>query len=141
KDKMGRIWVMSQSFPGNSNKKVASLQCIDPINYQIVANYSFREDEHPVKLNIDAAGDYLFFLLGNQMMKMSVSAPSIPDHAYLTTTSQLLYALGIDPLNGDIYLGDALDYQRPGVVKRYSSTGRLLDTFQVGIIPGRFCFQ
>ena len=51
------------------------------------------------------------------------------------------YALGVDPRRGDIYVGDAIDYQQQGVVYRFSADGRGLDTLRVGIIPTDFCFR
>ena len=36
---------------------------------------------------------------------------------------------------------DAIDYVQPGVVYRYSSEGKQLDKFTVGIIPGSFCWR
>ena len=45
------------------------------------------------------------------------------------------YAFGVDPVSGDFYLGDALDYSSEGLVIRYSNEGELLDNFESGIIP------
>ena len=49
--------------------------------------------------------------------------------------------LTVDPRTSEVYLADALDYVQPGWVFRYSARGELLDSFQVGIIPGAFCFK
>ena len=34
----------------------------------------------------------------------------------------------INPVNGDVYIADAIDYVQNGVVLRYSAEGELLDT-------------
>jgi hypothetical protein len=54
---------------------------------------------------------------------------------------RLLYSLGVDPVSGDIYLSDAIDYIQAGLVFRYNRYGTLLDSFTAGIIPGSFCFK
>ena len=43
--------------------------------------------------------------------------------------------------NGDVYVGDAVDYQQQGVVYRLNDSGRCLDTLRVGITPTAFCFR
>jgi hypothetical protein len=49
--------------------------------------------------------------------------------------------LGVDPVNGDIYIGDPKDYQSNGVVYRFSSTGVLKNEITAGIIPAAFGFN
>ena len=59
------------------------------------------------------------------------------------TKSTIAYtkAVAVDPVNGDVYIADAIDYQQQGMVLRYSSDGKELDRFYVGIIPGAFCWK
>ncbi len=140
-DRYNKIWVLSQSLPGNSSSNIAMLQKIDPSSKTIEKSYEFPSTAKPVKLAIDGPGENLFYLLGNDVYKMSVLADRLPDKPFLALQSKLLYSLGIDPYNGNIYVGDALDYQQAGIISRFSPSGKLLDTFKTGIIPGRFCFQ
>lgn len=140
-DNKGKIWVLCQSLPGNSTSNVAMLQRIDPNSYSIEKSYSFQAGAKPVKLAIDGKGENLFYLLGNSVYKMDVIADQLPDKPFLSPQSKLLYALGVDPFNGDVYVSDALDYQQSGVISRFSATGALVGNFKAGIIPGRFCFR
>jgi YVTN family beta-propeller protein len=140
-DRYNKIWVLCQSIPGNSSANMAMLQKIDPVHKMIEKSYRFPATAKPVKLVIDGPGENLFFLLGNDVHKMSVLADQLSTKPFLALQSKLLYGLGIDPQNGNIYVSDALDYQQPGIISRFSSSGKLLDTFKTGIIPGRFCFQ
>jgi DNA-binding beta-propeller fold protein YncE len=140
-DRYNKIWVLCQSFPGNSSNSIAMLQRIDPVTLKIEKSFSFPSQAKPVKLNIDNSGDNLFYLLGNEVRKMSVTAGSLPDKPIITLNSKILYSLGIDPANGNIYVSDALDYQQPGIIYRFSGSGNLIDSFKAGIIPGRFCFK
>ena len=43
--------------------------------------------------------------------------------------------------NGYIYGSDALDYVQNGLSYQYNTNGDLLDSIQVGIIPGGYCFN
>ena len=140
-DKFGKIWVLCQSLPGNASANPAVLQCIDPVTWKIEKTLSFIAGAKPVKLTIDGMGENLFYLLGNEVRKMAVSSDQLPNQPFLTTHSKLLYGLGIDPVNGDIYVSDALDYQQPGIISRFSATGTLIGTFKAGIIPGSFALN
>ncbi len=140
-DHFGKIWVLCQSLPGNNSKSNAQLQRIDPVSLSIDKSFTFNATEKPVKLTIDGKGENLFYILGNAVMKMAVSDEQLPDKYFISINSKILYSLGIDPANGNIYVGDALDYQQSGLIFRYSEAGKLLDTFKAGIIPGRFCFK
>jgi len=139
-DKFGKIWVLCQSVPGNTSANPAVLQCINPVTLKIEQTLSFNAGAKPVKLTIDGKGENLFYLLGSEVRKMAVSSDQLPDKPFLTTKSKLLYGLGIDPVNGNIYVSDALDYQQPGIISRFSEAGTLIGSFKAGIIPGRFCF-
>ncbi len=73
-----------------------------------------------------------------------VFSHDITSYALNTTpvVSRSFYGLGIDPVNNYIYGADAGDFASNGWVIRYnSSSGAVVDSFQVGIIPGGFCFR
>ena len=70
-----------------------------------------------------------------------MEAGNIPSEPFLQSRGTIYYGLSIDPLNGDVYIADAIDYQQQGMVLRYSSSGDELDRFYVGIIPGAFCWR
>ena len=51
-----------------------------------------------------------------------------------------LYSMTVSPVTEQIFVADALDYQQPGVVYRYSSEGRLIGIFDTGIIPTSYAW-
>jgi len=141
KDRYNKIWVLCQSLPGNGTASLAQLQRINPITRSIDRSFSFPTGAKPVKLTVDGKGENLFYLLGKDVFKMAVMADQLPEVPFVSLQSKVLYGLGIDPANGNIYVSDALDYQQPGVISRFSASGKLLHSFKAGIIPGRFCFK
>ncbi len=140
-DRYNKIWVLCQSAQGDPAKGTPVLQRIDPISEKADLSLNFPAGTKPVKLTIDGHGENLFYLSGNEVFRMSAVAQSLPVKPLVSLNTKLLYGLGIDPLNGDIYVSDALDYQQPGWINRFDRSGVLRDRFKTGIIPGRFCFQ
>ena len=51
------------------------------------------------------------------------------------------YALDVDPVSSEIYVADAIDFIQRGMVYRFTSSGKAIDSFQTGIGPGSFCFK
>ena len=72
---------------------------------------------------------------------MSVYDQQLPNNAIIQENNNNYYALGIDPVKNEIYVSDALDYTQNGIVYRYNTTGSLISSFEVGIIPGCFGFN
>lgn len=56
-----------------------------------------------------------------------------------TTLDKTPYAIGVDPGNGDVYLG-VTDYENSGMVYCFSSTGTQKFTFNSGLNPAHFLF-
>jgi DNA-binding beta-propeller fold protein YncE len=50
------------------------------------------------------------------------------------------YGLGVDPVNDNIYLSDARNFQTQGIIYAYSSTGTILDSASVDRGPRDFIF-
>lgn len=140
-DKFNKIWVLCQSSPGSGTGRQAQLQRIDPLTRTVDKNFNFPATDMPVKLSIDGRRENLYYLLANEVRKMSVSTDQLPDKPFVSTQAKILYGMGLDPHNGNIYVSDAVDYQQLGLITRFSESGIQLDHFKAGIIPGRFCFK
>lgn len=72
---------------------------------------------------------------------MDVTANRVPVRPFLEYRDTKYYGLTVNPVNGEVYVADAIDYQQQGMIYRYSSEGKLIDEFYVGIIPGAFCWK
>jgi hypothetical protein len=127
-DENGNIWVVCTS--GSLIKLNAGLSGIE--------NNIMLDNE--VLGDIDAHEDFIYFYSGGEILNLNISDNSISSTG-IEVEIETPYAFAVDPVSGDFYLGDALDYSSEGLVIRYSSDGELIDTFQSGIIPTHFTFN
>lgn len=92
-------------------------------------------------LQLNQRNDTLMFL-NEGIKKMGIQNVSIPSNNFLLPPSGVsFYSFGYNPKTNQIFAGDAVDYVQSGKVYRYSAKGILIDTYTVGIIPGRFYFD
>ena len=91
-------------------------------------------------MQLNGTKDKIYWL-NNDVWCMDVTADRVPVKPFLEYNNTLYYGLTVNPVNGDVYVADAIDYVQNGVVLRYSAEDELLDTFTVGIIPGAFCWR
>ena len=151
-DKNNKLWVLSDGgYQGDANKVVPALTRIDAETFSVEKVFSFSSSQFaPSRLKINGTLDTLYFLSGSWVklnnavsgvIRMPVNADALTDEPLIPENSRLFYGLGIDPVNSDIYVTDAIDYQQPGWVYRYNRAGGIVDSFKTDIIPGCFCFK
>ena len=135
-DYQGRIWLLCDgSYPGQTG--AAHLQCVDPEKMEVVADYQFDMSSTPSSLRVDPTKRRLYWIDGD-VWEMSVDETVLPVMPTIGSRGTLYYSLYVSPVSGDLYLADAIDYQQPGIVYRYSAEGELIDEFYVGVNPSSF---
>lgn len=146
-DRNNKLWVLSDGgAEGNPFAYERSgLTRIDPETMEIERIFRFELDDNPLSLCLNGSKDTLF-LINRDVWKMAVDGSKFPEIPFLNspyakTSIGGYYGLAVDPVNSDIYVADAVDNVQQGRVYRYSIVGMPVDTFQVGIIPGSFCFK
>lgn len=141
-DKNGKIWALCggsyENFDVNENS--SALVRLDPETRTIEQIYRFSEGMFSSGLEMNAAGDSLFFL-NNGVYKMAVDSRHLPGSAFISEGDKLFYNLAVNPVNNEIYISDAIDYTQDAVVYRYAQNGVLKDSFKVGINPSDFLFN
>ena len=149
-DSRGKLWVITDggystgddSFGDN----IPHLYCIDATTLAIESDQPLDTDEANVQLAMNPDRTVLY-LINNDVYRMEVTASHVPVRPFIEAgrnkngTRNYLYGIGVDPHNGDIYVGDAVDYRQAGMVYRYSAEGTLIDQFRVGITPNGFAFK
>jgi hypothetical protein len=146
-DKMGLLWVLGGDQPLGKN---ATLTRIDLSSGAIIKSYSFPGGADPFKPVMNNTKDTLYFIEApyndsasfNGIYRMSINADSLPAQPFIAAKAfQYYYALGIDPANGDIYVGDPRGFVEAGLVDVFHADGTLVRQFKVGLGPGHFYFN
>lgn len=141
-DSRCRLWTITDGGidePGSAHEAPA-LYCIDSESMSVIRAMPFDTDATPSSLAIDASGDTLYWI-ERSVWQMAIDERVLPDKPIIERSNTLFYALTVSPLTGDIYVADAVDYQQPGKIYRYSAAGMLLDEFYTGVTPGAFCWK
>lgn len=141
-DVNGNVWVLcrgsyGEDFISTDDDTKGALVKINPANDAIIATLFIGEKgDHPDKIKMNAAKNAMYFLSSYNLLsgvfKFNITDSSVPTTAFI---SGYYYGLGYDRVSDELYLADAVDFKQRGFIKRYSNTGTLLNTYQVGIIP------
>lgn len=137
-DSQNHLWVLCSG--GYNHEEAARLICIDPSSRGIIQDFVFPVGSYPSRLCINSAGDKLFWI-DTDIFQMQVNASELPEIPLIHDSGRLFYGLAIDPENDDIWATNAMDYMQSGFALRFSNIGLVLDSFQLGIIPGEIYFK
>jgi DNA-binding beta-propeller fold protein YncE len=139
-DRYGMLWVLCNG--GWARQNYAELVEINPSTNYVEKTFVFpTKDASPSCLKIDGNGQTLYYI-DNGVRKMDIGASEIPRDTFITPgAGQYFYKIGINPLNNDIFVTDAVDFAQQGYLLLYSSDGKLISTQKAGIIPGSMYFK
>lgn len=146
-DKEQMLWVLS----GNKAKgKTAAWTRIDPSTGEILNTYQFSMNADVIKPVFNRTKDTMYFIEvnyyggsdNNGIYRMGIHERSIPSQAFIAAVQyQYFWALGVAPVTGHIYVGDAKGFTQKGIVYIYRQDGGLTGNFNVGVGPGHFYFE
>ena len=108
--------------------------------FEIEKTFQFSLGDSPRSLALNPSGTEIYWI-NEGVWKMDVEAERLPVKPFLESRDTKYYALTVDPVNGEIYVADAIDYMQSGIVYRYADSGQLIDEFYVGVTPGAFCWK
>jgi len=150
-DKNDKLWVLSDGgFPESPYGQVnAAISLVDLSTFSTEKTMVFTDSHStPKSLYINKSKDTLYYIINNSVSpnisgvyRLAIDENSLPQQAIIPSDNHLFYSLAIDPENSDIYVADAKNYMQRGDIYRFSPNCTPIDTFQVGIIPGGFCFK
>ncbi len=140
-DKNGMVWVLcSGNIAYDTHYNITSqttsmLMMINPSNNCIEKTINLSETFHPSHLEINPAKDILYY--GGDFGIAGIFSVSITatDKATSPLIDEYFYGFNVDPSSGVIFELQAPSYTSAGTLKRYSSTGSLISTSSVGIVP------
>ena len=145
-DRDGKLWVIcggKKDFTNPANNTPGALVRINMTTDQVEATISFTDaDKFPSNLTINKDKDVLYFVddkYFGAVYRMNITSNLLPASPIINRTA---YALAIDDLRGDLYIGDAGNFNQAGKMIRYQIPSlTALDSQQVGVIPGNFTFR
>lgn len=141
-DARGKLWVFCDGgYEGSPyGSEPPQLVRLDAATLRIEQRFPLRNNRGARSLVVDAAGEHLHWIDGG-VWRMETTAERLPHAPLIPDRGTLFYALTVDPRTSELYVADAIDYQQPGTLYRYSPEGELLDSFTTGITPGAFCWR
>jgi len=138
-DKKYRLWVLCNG--GWARENYAKLIGISTRTHEIIKTFTFPSKlDSPSGLTINGTADTLFFI-EKGVRTMNIDALSLPSESWIDNKGRFFYKIAVNPVNGDIFVTDAADYQQKGFVYIYNNKGDSLAAYQAGIIPGSMCFK
>jgi len=141
-DRNDKIWTLTDGGSKGSpyGYEAPALYRIDAATFSVEKRFQFEIGDRPSEICLNGAADRLYWI-NEDIWSMDVEAERVPVRPFIERKETIFYGLTVDPVCGDIYVADAIDYQQQGIVYRYSAEGRCIDEFYVGIIPGAFCWK
>lgn len=146
-DKNKHLWVVG----GNVAQGVPpSLTCLDAENGAILKAFHFSNNVDILKPCFNPNKDTLYFLAVdynggtdyNGLFRLAIEANHLPESAFIPSENlQYFWALGIDPNNGLIYLGDPKGFIQRGTISVYHPQGTLIKQYPAGVGPSSFLFD
>jgi len=138
-DKNYTLWVLCNG--GWARDYYAELVGINTQTFEIIKKYVFTSIlDSPSNLSLNGSGDTLYYL-EKGVRRMYINEQELPSDVFIKQRGYLAYKLGINPVNGDIFITNAVDYRQNGFVYIFNSRGDSLKAFRTGIIPGSMCFK
>ena len=142
-DVNGAVWVLTGGYTEydaawNVVSETAG-NLVKIVGNTIEATYAFAVGNHPEDLVINDAGTTLYYSDGSWTKAVYSFQISDTDLSSTPVINKSFYGLG--SANGYIYGTDAVDYTQQGWSFRYTENGSLVDSVQVGVIPGGYCFN
>lgn len=141
-DANGKIWVITDGgYDGSPyGFETPALHRINPEEMTEELRLEFLPGSTPRSLRLSGDGETLYWL-NDDVWSMPISANILPAEPLIATRNTIYYGLTIDPETGEIYIADAIDYQQPGMIYRYSPSGELITSFYAGVTPAAFCWK
>ncbi len=141
-DADGFIWVLcsgkyksdysSLEFPGRLVK-------INPTTNTVVTSFVLSSlYSQPAGLDLSTDKRTLYYNYDGAIHTQAIASANLETAALVNRS---FYSIGIDPTTNIIYAGDAGNYASEGKVVRYTIAGAVIDSLNVGVIPGGFFFK
>jgi hypothetical protein len=136
-DANNKLWVICRGGYGAEDSYLESIGVKNFEQVQIHLDFQAGSD-----LAVSPDGKTLYFTGGNNIYSMPIDSKEAPTAPLFTAEEVVdLYSFGVNPENGDFYVGDARLFSASGGAYVYTSTGALKTSFTTGVGPTQFIFK
>jgi len=127
-DKNGALWILCGS-PATLEKFIpaSSTQQVFP----------FAAGGYASGLRISPDGQQLYYSYGGAEYRMNITDTALPTTPLIRRN---FYGFDVDPITGQLYGTDALNYSNPGRLIRYQPNGTKIDSTTVQVSPNGVVF-
>lgn len=143
KDANEKLWVLTDGNFNSlgTNPEKPALVRIDPATHtvEMILRWDIQR-EFAGDLRTNPSGDSLYIMAGD-IFKMAIHARKLPVEPWIRSGNRRFFSMSVDPVNGEVYVADALDYMQNAIVYRHSNGGAVIDSFRVGVNPGDYYFN
>lgn len=138
-DKNNKLWVYCRG--AEELNELPGLYCINTTSLEVERQLDFENHDlgFGARLAFNGTRDTLYYLKKN-VYQFPLDNAELPQAAFINAGGKTFYALGVNPNNGNVIVGDAIDYAQKGDVFIYSAQGGLIKSFEAGVIPSKFVF-
>ena len=145
-DRNDMVWILA----GNKyqNRRSALMQ-IHPTTHQIIQQFEFPEEAEPIRLQMNATKDTLYFIQVNYdgganhngLYRMSIDDVDLPNQAFIAAMqNSYFWAYGIDSVSKHIFISDPKGFTQQSSIYEYSNQAKLLYEYRAGIGANQFLF-
>ena len=132
-DKNNQLWVSASGVFGENKGFLAS---VDPETKQVTQSKTL---DGSVSGLVYSEMHHKLFFLNNGVQRVEVGSSIEPQDFYSKENANF-YAIGFDPMEQEVYVSDALDFQQSSAITRLDIDGNPLDEFKAGVATGNFFF-
>ncbi len=136
-DANGDVWVLCNGYTDFSDPNQSTNGRLVQLRNGSVVN-SFEIGNGSSQLEVSKDGNTLFYMNGGKVYSHDINNTSLSSTIIY---EGFFYGMGVNPFNGNIYLADAVDFDSNGNVVILDEDGEIIETLEVGIIPGEFLFE
>ena len=72
---------------------------------------------------------------------MDIISGILPTATLIPQSGNYFYKIGINPINSDVFITDAVDFVQQGYLLIYKNDGTFISKNKADIIPGSMCFN
>ena len=139
-DQNDNLWVVCNG-DRNVDNHLGGIFRINPSSKKVDLTLPFKDNKtsfYP-RLAMNAAKDRLYFLKLD-IFTLSIDDTSLPTEPLIEAAGRDIYGLGVNPLGGNIYIGESGNFVQKGTVTIYDPTGQELHNFKAGVGVNGFYF-